>query len=93
MVTYLQNFLFKNNDRINRRMYLMILTMVPPLICNKVKATLPPDCYTIMVIRYMIQEPGLIKVIFTVEAAQAGSVFSTVDSGNNPTLYEYNQLP
>jgi hypothetical protein len=60
---YLQQFFFTNNDRMNRRMLLMILTMVPVLICNKGKAALIVDRYTIMVIRYMIQEAQLMKVI------------------------------
>ncbi len=56
-------------------MLLMILTMVPVLICNKGKATLIVDRYTIMVIRYMIQEPRLMKVISPAEAAQDKRIF------------------
>ncbi|MGN7720802.1 hypothetical protein [Chitinophaga sp. 22620] len=50
--------------------------MVPVLICNKGKATLIVDRYTIMVIRYMIQEAQLMKFILRSEAVQAGSGIS-----------------
>lgn len=51
----------------------MILTIIPVLICHKGRATLIADCYTIMVIRYMIQGSRLIKVILPAEAAHAHS--------------------